>query len=249
MPTLRCNLPSPGENARGTLDEEWNSNRKDTAGMYCAISNNANNDTFVSGATKKDPCDAPAKFGAGYLESKKKRRDRSIPEKLNDSDDDAGECFVTDLGDNNDDVSVIDNEKDLEKTKSNEVAFNVNDNLKGGYDKVSKRRRTILDFYSSQSPRQDTGERSDGESTARVVKKKRPNRVAKFVALNEVARPIHVHIPLAGQGMISVVTIEAHCVESKYCLDGEPLLLEGEYPRGSKTSIARFLLGFGRYCM
>jgi hypothetical protein len=238
MPTLTRVIVSPRKNARGTLDVEWSSNGKDTAGMHCA---NAKNE-FASGAAK-DPFDSTAKYGAGDMKSKKKRRERSILEKLNDTDDDAWECFVTDLGDTIDDVSA------REKENLKEAASNSNNNYKGDSDKSSKKRRTILDFYSSRSPKQDTGERSEGESTARIVERKRPNKTAKFVALNEDARPIHVHIPFAGQGVDSVVTIEAHCVESKYCLDGEPLLLEGEYTGGSETSIARFLSGFGRYCM
>jgi hypothetical protein len=115
--------------------------------------------------------------------------------------------------------------------------------------KVSKKKKTILDFYSSLSPKQDTGAQSDDESIAKVVEKKTPSKAAKFVALNEDAKPIHVHISFAGQEKNSAVTIETHCVESKYDFCGKPLLLNGEYPRGSKTSIARFMSGFGRYCL
>jgi hypothetical protein len=238
MPTLTRILTSPGRNARGALDVEWDTDWKDTAGKHRANSTNA----LVSDAPG-DPLVATAKFGAGNMESKKKRRERSILEKLNDTDDDATELFVADRGGANDDASAIEEKENLKESTSN-----ADNSHRRNSDTTPKKRRTILDFFSSRSPSQDTVERSDGESTERDVGRKRPKKPPKFVALNEDAGPISVHIPFEGREGNSVITIKAHCVESKYCLD-EPLLLEGEYHRGSETSIARFLSGFGRYCI
>ena len=239
MPTLLRILKSPDENAptRGTINEERDTHSKATVGKHHDNSRN------VYGPTK-DPFDT-AKFGVGKMEPNKKKRKGSILEQLSyDADDDAEESFIADLGGNNDEVSV----GAMEKENSIKAASDANNNSKGGNKKSSKKKKTIVDFYSSLSPKQDTSALSEDESTAKVVEKKRPCKAAKFVALNEDAKPIHVHIPFAGQDKNSAVTIAAHCVESKYCLD-EPLLLEGEYHRGSETSIARFLSGFGRYCI
>lgn len=234
MPSLILVLGAPNENApaRGTIDVERDTDGE--AGTHRDDSKNA----------KKDSFDATAKFGVGTMEPNKRKRTRSILAQLNDAVDDAGERFVADLGDDYDEVSIDNDALDREKENSKKAASDAN-NPKGRNKKVSKK-RTILDFYSSK---EDTGAQSDCESAAKVIEKKRPSKAAKFVALNEDARPIHVHIPFAGQDKNSVVSIEAHCVESKYDFGGEPLILKGEYPRGSKTSIARFLSGFGRFCL
>ena len=241
MPTLHRILKSPEENTptSGTINVERDTHSKATVG------NHHDNSRNVYGPTK-DPFDATAKFGVGKMEPNKKKRKGSILEQLNyDADDDAEESFIADLGGNDDEVSA----GAMEKENSIKAASDANKNSKGGNKKSSKKNKTIVDFYSSLSPKQDTGALSDDESIAKVVEKKRLYKAPKFVALNEDAKPIHVHIPFAGQDKNSEVTIEAHCVESKYDFSGEPLLLKGEYPRGSETSIARFLSGFGRYCL
>ncbi|KAL3768248.1 hypothetical protein ACHAW5_003011 [Stephanodiscus triporus] len=247
MPSLILVLGAPNENAHasGTIDAKRDTDGE--TGTHRDDSKNAKNVTSVSSATK-DSFDATAKFGVCTMEPKKRKRTRSILAQLNDAVDDAGErCFVADLGDDYDDASIDNDAMDRERESSIKAASDAN-NPKGRNKKVSKK-RTILDFYSSVTHKEDTGAQSDCESTTKVIEKKRPSKAAKFVALNEDARPIHVHIPFAGEDKNSAVSIEAHCVESKYDFSGEPLILKGEYPRESKTSIARFLSGFGRFCL
>ena len=241
MPTLQLILKYPEENSptSGTINVEQDTDSKARVEKHRDKSKN------VYGATK-DPFDGTAKFGVGTTEPNNKKRKGSILEQLNyDADNDSEERFFADLGGNDDEVSI----DAMEKENSKKVTSDANNNSRGGNKKVSKKKKTILDFYSSLSLKQDTGALSDDESTAKVIKKKNPSKAPKFVALNEDAKPIHVHIPFVGQEKNSAVTIVAHCVESKYDFGGEPLLLEGEYPGGSKASISRFLSGFGRYCL
>ena len=239
MPSLVLISLSEYPPASGTIDVE-----RVTDGGAGTHRDDSKDSIGVSG---EDSFDATAKFGLGTMEPNKTKRTRSVLEQLNDAVDDAEERFVAELGDDDGDVSIDNDAMDQEKENSKIAVPDANDS-KGRNKKVSKK-RTILDFYSSLSPKEDTGAQGYCESAAKVVEKKRPSQAAKFVALNEQAKPIQVHIPFAGQDKNSVASIDAHCVESKYDLGGEPLILKGEYPRGSKTSIERFLTGFGRYCL
>mmetsp|Transcript_17561 Transcript_17561/g.42225 ORF Transcript_17561/g.42225 Transcript_17561/m.42225 type:complete len:205 (+) Transcript_17561:45-659(+) len=125
-----------------------------------------------------------------------------------------------------------------DKENSKQAASNVN-TTKG----MVTAKRTIRDFYSL-SPKQDAVA-SPAAGTKYITPKKR--KTAKFVALNEDAKPIHIHIPFVGQEKYSAVTIEAHCIESRFDLGDEPLMLAGKYHPRSKIQIERFLDGFGRF--
>ena len=89
-----------------------------------------------------------------------------------------------------------------------------------------------------------------GMKEEEVTPTKQRRQTGKFVALNEDCKPIHLHIPFVGQNQKknTAVTIGAHCVTSKYDL-GSPIFLRKKYSsgRGTKTQIANFLPGFGRY--
>ena len=75
-----------------------------------------------------------------------------------------------------------------------------------------------------------------------IVHEKRIRR--KFTPLNEEANPIHLHIPFVGQEKHTAITINAHCVNSKYDVSSNPIALTGKY---SQSQTMNFLSGFGRY--
>lgn len=163
------------------------------------------------------------------------------------------------------DVEEPTNEKAKQKKKKKKSASKSNTTEKAKKKRASKantaeksegskkkKTKTIRDFYSL-SPKQDSDANSPGstdESTTaneEVTPMKKRRAKKSIIALNDDAKPIHVHIPFVGQTQNSLVTIESHCVESKYDLGDEPLVLTGTYPRHSKIHIERFLSGFGRY--
>mmetsp|Transcript_32353 Transcript_32353/g.68409 ORF Transcript_32353/g.68409 Transcript_32353/m.68409 type:complete len:219 (-) Transcript_32353:110-766(-) len=111
---------------------------------------------------------------------------------------------------------------------------------------MGPRKKTIRDFYSL-SPKQEAESGTPG--SANVTPKKKKRTTGKFIALNDNANPIHVHIPFSGQEKNSLIIIAAHCVERKFDLGDEPLVLAGKYHCRSKVHIQRFLTGFGRFCM
>ena len=172
-------------------------------------------------------------------ESKKKKRKQSILEMMNP-----------------DYVGKTD-EKDVDSEKENNSKPKKEKAAKSSSTKSSKKKKPksgadIRSFYSL-SPKAESSAKSpmadcSAAKTPDDTTPKKRKQVGKFIGLNDDAKPIHIHIPFVGDDKNTAVTIDAHCVESKYDLSS-PIVLTGKYSsrRRTKFQIESFLGGFGRY--
>lgn len=198
--------------------------------------------TSRAGAIEKIACAEPTKAGLTAAKrkmegdessepAKKKRRKKSILEQLR--------CSAGEGGGGSDDECAAPVADGNDSAKENESAASRKKKGTAGSKKKKSsgsQGKTLRDFYSL-SP-QNQGGADEGITP---TKKRR----SKIATLNDNAKPIEVHIAFAGQEKHSSIAIDAHCVESKYDLGEDPLILSGKYR--SRAQIERFLPGFGRY--
>ena len=166
----------------------------------------------------------------------KKKRKKSILEQMN---------IINDVGIDEkgiDDVVEKENSKNKSTTKKSKK--------KKKSDSTSKS-KDIRKFYSL-SPKEQQGDSkspmSSGKSSEEdVTPTKKKRKSAKVVSLNENAKPIHLHIPFIGEDEKHTFSITTHCVDSKYDVSSEPIVLKGKQHCRAKGQIKNFLSGFGRY--
>ena len=167
----------------------------------------------------------------------KKKRKKSILEQMTNTNDDG-----------------ID-EKDIDEVVEKENSKNKSTTKKAKKKKKSdstSKSKDIRKFYSL-SPKEQQGDSkspmSSGKSSEEdVTPTKKKRKSTKVVSLNENAKPIHLHIPFIGESeKHTFVSINAHCVDSKYDVSSEPIVLKGKQPCRAKSQIKNFLSGFGRY--
>jgi len=166
----------------------------------------------------------------------KKKRKKSILEQMKKIDDDG-----------------ID-EKDIDEVVEKENSKNKSSTKKAKKKKSdsTSKSKDIRNFYSL-SPKEQQGDSkspmSSGKSSEEdITPTKKKRKSTKVVSLNENAKPIHLHIPFIGEDeKHTFVSINAHCVDSKYDVSSEPIVLKGKQHCRAKGQIKNFLSGFGRY--
>ena len=181
--------------------------------------------------------DSTVKVKNEQVESKKKKRKQSILEMMNP--DYVGKTDEKDV--------------DSEKENNNKKAAKSSSTKSSKKKKKPKSGADIRSFYSLSPKEEGSKSPMAGEGAAKTPEgdttpKKRKQVVGKFIGLNENAEPLHIHIPFVGDDKNTEVTIDAHCVESKYDLSS-PIVLNRKYSsrRRTKFQIESFLGGFGRY--
>ena len=165
----------------------------------------------------------------------KKKRKKSILEQMNIIDDDGI-----------DEKGIDEVEKENSKNKSTTKKAK-----KKKSDSTSKS-KDIRNFYSlspkEEQQKDSKSPMSSGKSSEEdVTPTKKKRKSTKVVSLNENAKPIHLHIPFIGEGEMHTFSINAHCVDIKYDVSSEPIVLKGKQYCRAKGQIKNFLSGFGRY--
>jgi len=167
----------------------------------------------------------------------KKKRKKSILEQMTNIDDDGI--------DEKDIDEVVEKENSKNKSTTRKAKKKTSDSTSKSKD--------IRNFYSlspkEEQQKDSKSPMSSGKSSEEdVTPTKKKRKSTKFVSLNENAKPLHLHIPFIGESeKHTVVSINAHCVDSKYDVSSEPIVLKGKQHCRAKGQIKNFLSGFGRY--
>ena len=169
-------------------------------------------------------------------EGTKKKRKKSILEQMTNIDDDGLD------------------EKDIDEVVEKENSKNKSTTKKAKKKKSdsTSKSKDIRNFYSlspkEEQQKDSKSPMSSGKSSEEdVTPTKKKRKSTKVVSLNENAKPIHLHIPFIGEGEMHTFSINAHCVDIKYDVSSEPIVLKGKQYCRAKGQIKNFLSGFGRY--